>query len=155
MIIAIIITVILIVIVLYFKYCIRYEDGDLLIFTILGTVLVVLIWVAVLTNKYKKPNPPQVEEIAQQVEETTKGGYEIIDYVSPDNKWNNHFILIRNESEMYKASKWWKDNGFSFNENCYRIIEYPLYAGVIDGKLEYVNDDRLKSLNNVKLIKLK
>ena len=153
MILAIIITVIIIVILLIFRSGIRHDDGDLQSFTFLSIALIVVIWVGVLINKNKMPNPPQVEEIAQQVEETTKGGYEIIDYVLPDNKWNNHFTMIRNESEMYKASKWWKDNGFSFKEN--RIIEYPLYVGVIDGKLEYVNDDRLKSLNNVKLIKLK
>ena len=146
MIIAIIITVIIIVILLIFRSGIRHDDSDLQFFTFLSIGLIVIIWVGVLINKYEMPNPPQVEEI-------TKGGYEIIDYVLPDNKWNNHFTMIRNESEMYKASKWWKDNGFSFKEN--RIIGYPLYVGVIDGKLEYVNDDRLKSLNNVKLIKLK
>ena len=93
----------------------------------------------------KGPESPQVED-------TTKGGYEIIDYVSPYKRWNNHFILIRNESELHKANKWWKDNGFIYKGMC--SIEYPLYVGIIDDKLEYVNDNRLNSLNNVKLIVL-
>ena len=93
----------------------------------------------------KGPESPQVED-------TTKGGYEIIDYVSPYKRWNNHFIRIRNESELHKANKWWKDNGFIYKGMC--SIEYPLYVGIIDDKLEYVKDSRLNSLNNVKLIVL-
>ena len=93
----------------------------------------------------KGPESPQVED-------TTKGGYEIVDYVSPYKRWNNHFISVKNVSELHKANKWWKDNGFSYNGFC--SIEYPLYVGIIDDKLEYVNDNRLNSLNNVKLIVL-